>query len=75
MVYHAVHHIRPALHYTEIPGSILENKMSLPNKGEIEKPLTAFTILHIFIWLMTKRYDKLAKHVVNDQRYSPAKKK
>jgi len=21
--------------------------------------------LHIFIWLMTKRYDKLAKHVVN----------
>jgi fatty acid desaturase len=61
--YHAVHHIRPALHYTEIPGEFLKSKDIFAEK----KVLTFEGIhyLHIFVWLMTKRYDKLAKHVVN----------
>ena len=61
--YHAVHHIRPALHYTEIPGEFLKNKAYFVK----QKTLTFDGIhyLHIFTWLMTKRYDKLAKHVVN----------
>ncbi|MFZ9388524.1 MAG: fatty acid desaturase family protein [Chitinophagaceae bacterium] len=61
--YHAVHHIRPALHYTEIPGEFLKNKGFFAK----QKTLTFDGIhyLHIFAWLMTKRYDKLAKHVVN----------
>ena len=61
--YHAVHHIRPALHYTEIPGEYLKNK----DKFAEQKVLTFEGIhyLHIFIWLMRKRYDKLAKHIVN----------
>mgnify|MGYP001461225796 CR=1 FL=1 len=61
--YHAVHHIRPALHYTEIPGEFLKSKDMFAEK----KVLTFEGIhyLHIFVWLMTKRYDKLAKHVVN----------
>jgi len=61
--YHAVHHIRPALHYTEIPGEFLKNKEFFAN----QKTLTFEGIhyLHIFTWLMTKRYDKLAKHIVN----------
>ena len=61
--YHAVHHVRPALHYTEIPGEFLKNKEYFVK----QKTLTFDGIhyLHIFIWLMTKRYDKLAKHVVN----------
>jgi len=61
--YHAVHHIRPALHYTEIPGEFLKNKDKFAEK----KILTFDGIhyLHIFIWLMTKRYDKLAKNLVN----------
>ncbi len=61
--YHAVHHIRPALHYTEIPGEFLKNK----DKFAEQKILTFDGIhyLHIFTWLMTKRYDKLAKNLVN----------
>ncbi len=61
--YHAVHHVRPALHYTEIPGEFLKNKDVFAEK----KILTFDGIhyLHIFLWLMTKRYDKLAKHIVN----------
>ena len=61
--YHAVHHVRPALHYTEIPGEFLKNKDVFAK----QKTLTFDGIhyLHIFIWLMTRRYDKLAKHVVN----------
>ena len=61
--YHAVHHVRPALHYTEIPGEFLKNKEFFVK----QKTLTFDGIhyLHIFLWLMTKRYDKLAKHVVN----------
>lgn len=61
--YHAVHHIRPAMHYTEIPGEFLKNK----DKFAEQKILVFDGIhyLHIFIWLMTKRYDKLAKNLVN----------
>lgn len=61
--YHAVHHVRPALHYTEIPGEFLKSKDVFAEK----KVLTFEGIhyLHIFVWLMTKRYDKLAKNVVN----------
>lgn len=61
--YHAVHHIRPALHYTEIPGEFIKNK----DKFAEQKILTFDGIhyLHIFIWLMTKRYDKLADNLVN----------
>ncbi|HWR32270.1 MAG TPA: fatty acid desaturase [Chitinophagaceae bacterium] len=61
--YHAIHHIRPAMHYTEIPGEFLKNK----DKFAEQKILVFDGIhyLHIFIWLMTKRYDKLAKNLVN----------
>jgi fatty acid desaturase len=61
--YHAIHHIRPALHYTEIPGEFLKYKDKFAEK----KVLTFDGIhyLHIFIWLMTKRYDKLADNLVN----------
>lgn len=61
--YHAVHHVRPALHYTDIPGEFLKNKDVFAEK----KILTFDGIhyLHIFLWLMSKRYDKLAKHIVN----------
>ena len=61
--YHAVHHIRPALHYTEIPLKFVKNKSQLAQ----QKILTFEGIhyLHIFLWLMTRRYDKLASHLVN----------
>lgn len=61
--YHAIHHIRPALHYTDIPLEFNKNKSQLAQ----QKILTFEGIhyLHIFLWLMTKRYDKLASHLVN----------
>lgn len=61
--YHAVHHLRPALHYTDIPGEFIKNV----DRFAQEKTLVFDGIhyLHIFLWLMTKRYDKLAKNLVN----------
>ncbi|MFN4314265.1 MAG: fatty acid desaturase family protein [Chitinophagaceae bacterium] len=61
--YHAVHHIRPALHYTEIPVEFMKNKDVFA-----ERKILVFDgihYLHIFLWLMTKRYDKLADNLVN----------
>ena len=61
--YHAVHHLRPALHYTEIPGEFLKNLDKF-----VEKKVFVFDgihYLHIFTYLMTKRYDKLADNLVN----------
>ncbi len=61
--YHAVHHIRPALHYTEIPGEFLKYKDKFAEKKVFT--FDGIHYLHIFIWLMTKRYDKLADNLVN----------
>lgn len=61
--YHEVHHTRPALHYTEIPNEFLKHT----ERYAKDKILVFDGIhyLHIFLWLMGKRYDKLADHLVN----------
>ena len=61
--YHTVHHMRPALHYTDLPVEFMKNIDTIAK----EKPLIFDGIhyLHIFVWLMTKRYDKLADNLVN----------
>ena len=61
--YHIIHHIRPYMHYTEMPGEFMNQK----NKLAEEKSLVFDGIhyLHIFVYLMTKRYDKLADNLVN----------
>jgi hypothetical protein len=61
--YHTVHHLRPALHYTDIPGEFLKLKDKFAEKKSLV--FSDIHYLHIFAWLMTKRYDKLADHVVN----------
>jgi fatty acid desaturase len=61
--YHTVHHLRPALHYTEIPGEFLKLKDQFSEKKSLI--FSDIHYLHIFIYLMTKRYDKLASHLVN----------
>lgn len=61
--YHAVHHLRPALHYTDIPGEFLKNKDHFADKKILV--FDGIHYLHIFVWLMTKRYDKLADNLVN----------
>jgi fatty acid desaturase len=61
--YHAVHHTRPALHYTDIPSEFLKNLDEFSKKKILV--FDGIHYLHIFIWLMTKRYDKLASNLVN----------
>jgi fatty acid desaturase len=61
--YHAIHHVRPAMHYTEIPGEFLKQKDKLAEQKVLI--FDGIHYLHIFIWLMTKRYDKLADNLVN----------
>ncbi len=61
--YHAIHHIRPALHYTDIPLEFQKNKSQLAQQKIFT--FEGIHYLHIFLWLMTKRYDKLAAHLVN----------
>jgi len=61
--YHAVHHLRPAMHYTEIPGEFLKGKDNFAKNKTFT--FDGIHYLHIFLWLMTKRYDKLADNLVN----------
>ncbi len=61
--YHIIHHLRPGMHYTEMPGEFLKRK----NEFAAYKAIVFDRIhyLHIFIFLLTKRYDKLADNLVN----------
>jgi fatty acid desaturase len=61
--YHAVHHLRPALHYTDLPAEFMKNLDMFAKKKILI--FDGIHYLHIFIWLMLKRYDKLADNVVN----------
>ena len=61
--YHVVHHLRPYMHYTEIPVEFMKIKDRIAENKTLV--FDGIHYLHIFTWLMTKRYDKLAKNLVN----------
>jgi hypothetical protein len=61
--YHSIHHLNPALHYTEIPGVFMKNIENF--KKHKTFIFDGIHYLHIFFWVMNKRYDKLASHLVN----------
>ena len=61
--YHIIHHLRPGMHYTEMPGEFLKLKdMFAKNKALV---FDTINYLNIFVYLLTKRYDKLADNLVN----------
>ena len=61
--YHSIHHLNPALHYTDIPKTFLKNKENfIKHKTFI---FDGIHYLHIFAYLMFKRYDLLADNLVN----------
>jgi hypothetical protein len=61
--YHAVHHLRHALHNTDIHAEFIKNLDKFSEKKVLI--FDGIHYLHIFIWLMLKRYDKLADNIVN----------
>jgi fatty acid desaturase len=61
--YHIDHHIRPAMHWTEYPVHFQENIKDFgENKALVFEGLD---FLKVWLYLMKKRYDKLADHLVN----------
>ncbi|WP_343671312.1 fatty acid desaturase [Chitinophaga sp.] len=61
--YHISHHIKPNMHWTEHPHYFRKTLHEY-----IENEAIVFDgihFLHVWLWLMTKRYDLLAKHFVN----------
>jgi fatty acid desaturase len=61
--YHIIHHLRPGMHYTEMPAEFLKRKDDFAKNKAIV--FDGIHYLHIFTYLLTKRYDKLADNLVN----------
>ncbi len=61
--YHISHHIKPALHWTDHPAHLLDNKQAYADNGAIVFEGIEFG--GVWLNLMKKDYKKLASHVVN----------
>ncbi len=61
--YHVIHHLRPGMHYTEMPLEFLKRKDAFAENKAIV--FDSLNYLHIFVYLLTNRYDKLAANLVN----------
>ncbi|MBD2700947.1 fatty acid desaturase [Spirosoma sp. BT702] len=61
--YHISHHIRPAMHWTEHPGFFLKTIDKYAQNQAVV--FDGLDFLQIFFLLMRKRYDTLAKYMVN----------
>jgi Fatty acid desaturase len=61
--YHAFHHLRQAAHYTEYPVMFQKHLDQMADKKTFI--FNGIHYLHIFTWLMMRKYDKLADHLVN----------
>ncbi len=61
--YHIIHHLRPGMHYTEMPNEFLKRKDEFARNKAIV--FDGIHYLHVFVYLLTKRYDKLADNLVN----------
>jgi fatty acid desaturase len=60
--YHISHHLKPALHWTDHPAHFRQNLDQYARNEAIV--FEGIHFLHIFCYLMGKRYDLLARHFV-----------
>jgi fatty acid desaturase len=61
--YHINHHLKPSMHYTQYPVHFRENLDEFTkNKALV---FDGIHYLHIWVYLVTKNYKKLAAHLVN----------
>ncbi|NML66241.1 fatty acid desaturase [Hymenobacter sp. RP-2-7] len=60
--YHISHHLKPAMHWTEHPAHFRKNVQEYVDNNAIV--FDGIHFLHIFFFLMGKRYDLLARHYV-----------
>ncbi|QKG53512.1 fatty acid desaturase family protein [Hymenobacter sp. BRD67] len=60
--YHISHHLKPAMHWTEHPQHFRQNLGLYASNDAIV--FDGIHFLHIFFYLMGKRYDLLARHFV-----------
>jgi fatty acid desaturase len=61
--YHISHHLKPALHWTDHPHHFQQNLDKYAQNDAIV--FDGIHFLHIFFYLMAKRYDLLAQNFVN----------
>ena len=62
--YHIVHHIKPALHWTEMPDWFVAHKAEFGRQDALVfQGVTNNQV--IFWWLMTQQWERLADHVVD----------
>ena len=61
--YHIGHHANPNMHWTDMPGDFLKNQQKYIDNNAIV--FEGIDYNQIWFYLMTKRYDTLAKHFVN----------
>ncbi len=60
--YHIIHHIKPTMHWTDLPGEFMKNINSYAKENSIIFKKIDF--FQVWFFLMTKRYDILAKNLI-----------
>jgi fatty acid desaturase len=61
--YHASHHIKSTMHWTEHPAFFREHQQEFAKNNAVV--FDGIDYGTVFLWLMRKRYDLLANHFVN----------
>ncbi|WP_341836440.1 fatty acid desaturase [Chitinophaga pollutisoli] len=61
--YHISHHVKPNMHWTEHPIFFRKTLQEYIDNEAIV--FDGIHFLHVWLWLVTRRYDKLARHFVN----------
>ena len=61
--YHVIHHLRPGMHYTDMPGEFLKRIDEFAANNAVI--FDNLNYIHVFLYLITKKYDKLAENFVN----------